>query len=59
MNSKFVHYILALALIAGTAGLLNYTKAHQKLGAPGVKVVAVPMLNTNGAVASPPERSNV
>jgi len=53
MNSKFVHYILALALIAGTAGLLNYTKAHQKLGAPGVKVVAVPMLNTNGAVASP------
>ncbi len=33
---------VALALIGGAGGLLQYLKAHQRLGAPGLKVRAVP-----------------
>ena len=34
---------ISLGLIAGTAGLLNHYRASQRLGQPGVKVVAAPI----------------
>jgi hypothetical protein len=49
MNRKsWLLLLLGLALIGGTAGFLSYQQAHQKLGVPGVKVVANPMFDTEG-----------
>jgi hypothetical protein len=42
----------AVGLMAGTALLLNRLKATQKLGTPGVKVVAHPLYDEKGALAA-------
>lgn len=39
---------LALAVMAGTAGFLEYHRTHQRLGAPGVRLVAEPSLDEHG-----------
>lgn len=41
----------ALVLIAAAAGILQQFRSKQKLGAPGVKVVPVPLINTDGKIA--------
>jgi len=41
-NQKWLLLVIALALIAGTAGALNWLRANQKLGKPGIKAVAIP-----------------
>ena len=43
MGRKLLLLSVVLGLIAGTAGLLGYLRAHQKLGRPGVKVVSEPL----------------
>lgn len=43
--------IVSVALIAGTALFIHYRKTHQRLGKPGVKVVAVPIFDPDGKVA--------
>lgn len=43
---------VAVLLIAGTALALGYLKRHQRLGEPGVKVVAVPLLDEHGEEAA-------
>lgn len=40
-RSKWTMLVVALALIAGAAGLLTQLRSHQKLGPPGVKTHAV------------------
>lgn len=40
-NLKWILFSVALALIAATAGGLNWIKTHQKLGQPGVKFTPV------------------
>jgi hypothetical protein len=45
MNSstkKWLLFSVTLALMAGTAGALTWLKAHQKLGAPGLKATVIP-----------------
>ena len=42
--------VAVLLLLGGTAGYLNRARATQKLGKPGVKVVAEPMLGEGGKV---------
>ena len=41
-RQKIILFTLALGLMAGTAGALMWLKAHQRLGAPGIKAVPVP-----------------
>jgi uncharacterized protein DUF3485 len=41
-RQKCFFLITVVALIAGTAGLLNWFKAHQKLGVPGIKATPIP-----------------
>lgn len=41
-RQKWILFFLALALMAGTAGALNYLKHLQHLGAPGLKAEAIP-----------------
>jgi len=41
-RQKIFLFALTLMLIAGTAGALTWLKAHQRLGAPGLKAVPVP-----------------
>lgn len=41
-NQKWLLLIIALALMAGTAGALTWLRANQKLGKPGIKAVAIP-----------------
>jgi len=41
-NQKWLLLVIALVLIAGTAGALTWMKANQKLGAPGVKFTPIP-----------------
>jgi hypothetical protein len=41
-NQKWIILSVALVLMAGTAGALTWFRAHQKLGRPGVKAVAIP-----------------
>jgi hypothetical protein len=41
-RQKWILLIVALALMAGTAGALAWLKGHQRLGAPGVKAEAIP-----------------
>ena len=43
--------IVALALVAATAVFLQYRKTHQRLGNPGIKVVAVPIYDPDGKLA--------
>ena len=43
-NQKWLLLVIALALIAGTAGALNWLRANQKLGKPGIKAVAIPVI---------------
>jgi hypothetical protein len=41
-NKKWTIFSTALVLMAGTVGALTWLKAHQKLGTPGIKTVAIP-----------------
>ena len=41
-TKKWLLFGITLALIAGTAGALTWLRAHQRLGAPGLKAVAIP-----------------
>ena len=41
-NQKSLLLVIALVLMAGTAGALTWLRANQKLGQPGVKAVAIP-----------------
>jgi Protein of unknown function (DUF3485) len=41
-NQKWIILSVALVLMAGTAGALTWFRAHQKLGSPGIKAVAIP-----------------
>ena len=41
-KQKWLFLITAAALMAGTAGLLNWFKAHQKLGVPGIRATSIP-----------------
>src|SRR5438477_661142 len=43
--------VVALAVIAATAGGLQYRQAHQKLGIPGVKIVGAPIYDPQGQIA--------
>ena len=40
-NQKWPLLVIALVLMAGTAGALTWLRAHQKLGQPGIKAVPV------------------
>jgi len=41
-NQKWLLLVVALALMAGTAGALTWMRANQKLGQPGIKAVPIP-----------------
>jgi hypothetical protein len=41
-RQKIFLFVITLLLLAGTAGALTWLKAHQRLGAPGIKAVALP-----------------
>lgn len=41
-NQKIILFLVALALIAATAGAVSWLKVHQQLGAPGVKAAPLP-----------------
>jgi len=53
-SQKWMMFFTALALMAGSAGLLGQIHAHQKLGAPGVKTHA--LSNSIRLAADLPER---
>ncbi len=41
-NQKWLLLVVALALMAGTAGALTWLRANQKLGKPGIMAVPIP-----------------
>jgi hypothetical protein len=41
-RKKWILFFVAAALMAGAAGALTWLKAHQRLGAPGLKAVPIP-----------------
>jgi hypothetical protein len=41
-NQKWLILVVALVMIAGTAGALTWLRANQKLGRPGIKAEAIP-----------------
>ena len=41
-HQKWLVFVVALGLIAGTAGALTWLRANQKLGKPGIKAMAIP-----------------
>jgi len=41
-RQKIGLFVVTLALMAGTAGALTWLKAHQRLGAPGLKAAPIP-----------------
>ncbi|HAO80319.1 MAG TPA: hypothetical protein DCQ92_15380 [Verrucomicrobia subdivision 3 bacterium] len=41
-HQKWLVFVVALGLMAGTAGALTWLRANQKLGRPGIKAVAIP-----------------
>ncbi len=41
-TKKWLLFATTLTLLAGTMGALTWLKSHQRLGAPGVKAVAIP-----------------
>ena len=43
---------VVLGLMAGTAGLLDYLRANQKPGPPGVRVVSEPIYDSDGKVVA-------
>lgn len=51
-REKQIVLAVAVLLIAGTAVALGYLKRHQKLGEPGVQVVAVPLFDEDGNEAA-------
>jgi hypothetical protein len=52
MNRRSVSIlVVSFALIGGTALFIQYRKTHQRLGAPGVKVVSVPIYDPDGKIA--------
>jgi hypothetical protein len=52
MNRRSLSILVtALALMAGTALFIQHRKTHQRLGTPGVKVVAAPIHDPDGKVA--------
>ncbi|HKQ40564.1 MAG TPA: exosortase-associated EpsI family protein [Verrucomicrobiae bacterium] len=52
MNKRSMSILLvSLALIGATSSFIQYRKTHQRLGAPGVKVAAVPIYDPDGRVA--------
>lgn len=50
-KQSLVIFSVSVALIGITAGAIGYRKAHQRLGEPGVNVVAVPIYDPDGKVA--------
>lgn len=44
--------LAGLLLIGGTAGFLVHARAHQRLGTPGVKVMAEPTYDTDGKLVA-------
>ncbi len=44
-------FVVAGLLIIVTGGYVSYSKSHQRLGAPGVRVVPVPIYNEKGDLA--------
>jgi hypothetical protein len=52
MNARSLSILaVSVALIAGTAVFIHHRKTHQRLGTPGIKVVAVPIHDPDGNVA--------
>jgi hypothetical protein len=51
-GKKSLLLTVVLGLIAGTAALLGYLSANQKLGKPGVIVVSEPVYNPDGKVVA-------
>jgi hypothetical protein len=41
-NKKLVMLVVALVMMAGTAGALTWLRANQKLGTPGIKATPIP-----------------
>jgi hypothetical protein len=41
-HPKWLVFVVALGLMAGTAGALTWWRANQKLGRPGIKAAAIP-----------------
>ena len=41
-NQKWLVFLVAFGLIAGTAGALAWSRANQKLGQPGIKATPIP-----------------
>jgi len=41
-HQKWLVFVVALGLMAGTAGALTWLRANQKLGKPGIKAMAIP-----------------
>lgn len=41
-RTKWILFLLTLAIMAGAAGALTWLKAHQRLGAPGLMAEAIP-----------------
>jgi hypothetical protein len=45
-------FALALAMMGGAAGVLEYTCHHQRLGKPGVTIVPVPLYDEQGVLTA-------
>jgi len=43
-------FVVVLVLVLGTSSMLGYWKTNQKLGRPGVKIVAEPIHDPDGKV---------
>lgn len=41
-RQKWTFLLVALAMIGGTAGLLEHTRTHQRLGKPGIRTASIP-----------------
>ncbi|MDB6029079.1 MAG: hypothetical protein JWM68_5302 [Verrucomicrobiales bacterium] len=52
MKRTWFLFSLALVLMISGAGLLVFFKTHQRLGKPGVKIVPIPILSSDGLVVS-------
>lgn len=50
--NRLVSFSLALALILSGVGGIAFIRSHQQLGRPGVKVVDIPLVDTNGVKIS-------
>jgi hypothetical protein len=52
VRSKWVVFVLALAMIAGTGALLAQLASRHSLGSPGVKVSPVPLFGEDGTIVT-------